>query len=141
MTLAQRVDATSTGPVTDSFSEWIPWEHFRFAVVNGGILQGENINKLQKGSPYLEDANYLMQLSLEMGLKFTDYQRNIGHYHHNFTACDTWNKVKASQKNKEIVVLQYDDFYGLFILLAVGLGLSSLAFIVEIATQKVMNIK
>ena len=60
-----------------------------------------------------------MQLSLEMGLKFTDYQRNIGHYHRNFTACDTWNKVKASHKNRAFVVLKYDDFYGLLMLLLV----------------------
>ena len=97
------------------------------------------VMKFQKGSPYLEDANSLMQLSLEMGLKFTDYQRNIGHYHHNFTACDTWNKVKASHKNKDLVVLQYYDFYGLFILLGVGLGISSVTVIMEVTAHKMKN--
>ena len=99
------------------------------------------LTKLQKDSSYVEDANYLMQLSLEMGLKFTDYQRNIGHYHQNFTACDTWNAVKASHKNKDLVVLQYDDFYGLFILLAVGLGISSITMIIEVTTHKIKNRK
>ena len=89
----------------------------------------------------MEDANYLMQLSLEMGLKFTDYQRNIGHYYQNFTACDSWSKVKVSHKNKDTVVLQYDDFYGLLIILAVGLGISTLTFIIEITTRKIKNRK
>ena len=87
----------------------------------------------------MEDANYLMQLSLEMGLKFTDYNRNIGHYFPNFTACDTWRKVKASHKNKNIRVLRHEDLYGMTIILAVGLGISSFIFIMELTTHKIKN--
>ena len=77
---------------------------------------------LQKGSPYLADANYLLQLSLEMGLKFTDYGRNIGHYIPNATKCDTWNDVEISHRTKSpLVVLNYDDIYGLLIIFGAGI--------------------
>ena len=94
----------------------------------------------QKGSPYLSDANNLIQLSLEMGLKFADYTRNMGEYVPNATKCDTWTDVKASHKNKDhLVVLNYDDIYGLLIILAVGLPGSLIIFIAELVMHKMMK--
>ena len=94
----------------------------------------------QKGSPYLSDANNLLQLSFEMGLKFTDYFRNIGHYVPNATKCDSWTGVKASHRNKgHLVVLNYDDIYGLLIILAVGLSSSSIIFISEVVVHKILK--
>ena len=94
----------------------------------------------QKGSPYLSDANHLWQLSEEMGLKFTDYARNIEEYVQNATKCDKWTDVKASHKNKDhIVVLNYDDIYGLLIILAIGLTGSLIIFIAEYIMNKMMN--
>ena len=96
----------------------------------------------QKGSPYLSDANNLIQLSLEMGLKFADYVRNMGEYVPNATKCDSWTDVKASHRNKDhLVVLNYDDIYGLLIILAVGLSGSSIIFIAEVVMVEIMKRK
>ena len=96
----------------------------------------------QKGSPYLSDANNLLQFSLEMGLKFADYTRNLGEYVPNATKCDSWTDVKASQRNKDhLVVLNYDDIYGLLIILAVGLSGSSIIFTAEVVMLEIMKRK
>ena len=79
-----------------------------------------------------------MQLSLEMGLKFTDIKRNFGNYLPNSTKCNTWGDVKASHRNKSnLVVLNYDDIYGLLIILTVGLSGSSFIFIAELLINKI----
>ena len=87
----------------------------------------------------MQDANFLMQLSLEMGLKFTDMKRDLGNYLPNATRCNSWTDVKASHRNKDhLVVLHFDDIYGLIIVLAVGLSLSSLIFLLEAVMHKNM---
>ena len=88
----------------------------------------------------MSDANSLIQLSLEMGLKFADYTRNMGEYVPNATKCDTWTDVKASHRKKDhLVVLNYDDIYGLLIILAVGLPGSLIIFIAELVMHKMMK--
>ena len=51
---------------------------------------------MQKGSPYLADANYLWHMSFQMGLRFTDVERQYEHYFPNSTKCSDWSDVKRS---------------------------------------------
>ena len=75
-----------------------------------------------------------------MGLKFTDFQRNIGHYIPNATQCNTWTDVKASHRNKDnLVILNYDDIYGLLIVLALGVSSSCIIFIAEVVINMTMK--
>ena len=72
-----------------------------------------------------------------MGLKFTDIERNLGNYLPNASRCGTWGDVKASHKNKDhYMVLNYDDIYGLLIILAVGLFATLIIFIAEIVMKR-----
>ena len=88
----------------------------------------------------MSDANSLVQLSFEMGLKFADYAKNMGEYVPNATKCETWTEVKASHRNKDdLVVLNYDDTYGLLIILAVGLSGSLIIFIAELVMHKMIK--
>ena len=90
------------------------------------------IGKFQKGSPYLQDANSLLQLSREMGLNFT----YVGNLLPNQTKCDTWNKVKDSHLKKDRKELMtYEDILGMLLLWTIGLGTSLLVFIFEVTLQ------
>ena len=58
----------------------------------------------------------------------------------NATKCGSWTHVKATHRNKDrLVVINYDDIYGMLIILAVGLSGSLVIFAGEIAVQKIMK--
>ena len=88
----------------------------------------------------MQDANFLTQLGIEMGL--FDFKRLLENHVPNATKCNTWGDVKASHRNKDhLVVLNYDDIYGLLIILAVGLSGSSIIFIAEVVMLEIMKCK
>ena len=87
----------------------------------------------QKGSPFLEDINYLIGISDQMGdsLGKQVYQRVP-----NMTKWLTWNAVEKShmtQDNK--VVVKLDDIYGLLLILALGLFGAMILISTEIAVK------
>ena len=75
--------------------------------------------------------NYLLDLSNQMGLEFT--QAGMNEYIPNSTKCMKWQDVKASHKIDHEVIIKMDSIYGLMILLAIGVGgslvLSSLEYL------------
>ena len=75
---------------------------------------------MQKGSPFLEDFNYLLDISNQMGLQFT--QAGANEYIPNSTKCINWQDVQASHKIDHKVIVRMDSIYVIMILLAVGLG-------------------
>ena len=88
------------------------------------------LSSSQKGSPFLEDFNKLLDLSEQMGLKFTE--NGINNYIPNSTNCMTWQGVKASHEIEDPqVVLSLDDIYGMAILLALGLGVAVMVLCLE----------
>ena len=64
--------------------------------------------------------NYLLDLSNQMGLEFT--QAGMNEYIPNSTKCMKWQDVKASHKVDHEVIIKMDSIYGLMILLAIGVG-------------------
>ena len=90
-------------------------------------------NVFQKGSPYLEDFNYLIRMSFEMGLPL---DKSLEKYVPNATKCSTWHDVKASHmKDDQNIVVQLDDIYGMTIILALGISGSVVLLIAEIITK------
>ena len=87
----------------------------------------------QKGSPFLEDINYLIGMSNQMGVSL---QSQIYNSVPNITKCITWNAVEKShmtQDNK--VVVKLDDIYGLLLILALGLFGAMILISTEIAVK------
>ena len=116
--------------------------HFRSGSYKKLEFYTSNLEIFQKESPYLSDANNLLQLSLEMGLKFADYARNMGEYVPNATKCNTWTEVKASHRNRsQLVALKFDDIYGVLIILAAGLTSSLIIFVAEVIVSKIIKCK
>ena len=93
---------------------------------------------VQKRSPYLEDANRLIDLANQIGLIENVIQR----FTPNATQCLTWSAVQASHTKKgQDVVFKLEDIYGMLILLALGLCGAILTLISEIAIHKIINRK
>ena len=93
---------------------------------------------VQKRSPYLEDANRLIDLANQMGLIQSEIQKNVP----NATHCLTWSAVQASHTRKgQDVVFKLEDIYGTLILLAMGLGGSILILISESGVHKISHSK
>ena len=85
----------------------------------------------------MQDANFLTQLSLEMGLT---KERVLEKPLPNATKCGSWTHVKATHRNKDrLVVINYDDIYGMLIILAVGLSGSLVIFAGEIVVHGIME--
>ena len=73
----------------------------------------------QKGSPYLDDINYLIGLQDQMGDSIGSKSNRLWP---NTTKCTTWNKVQKSQLEQDPnVVITFEDISGLLLVLAVGL--------------------
>ena len=79
----------------------------------------------QKGSPYIEDVNRLIRLSVQMGLM------DVRPFVQNSTKCDTWNEILASHKSAHTVELKLSDIYGMISLLSLGLLVTMASFIME----------
>ena len=92
----------------------------------------------QKGSPYLDDVNYLIGLQNQMGDSMeSQIQRALP----NMTKCLTWNDVKKSHlEQDQNVVITFEDIGGLLLVLAVGLiaaiMISSLELLVAATKRK-----
>ena len=92
--------------------------------------------KFQMGSPFLEDFNYLVDLKDQMGLKLSEDA--IEDYVPNTTKCMTWQDVKASHDYVTTPVVKVKDFYGIFILLILGLGIAMASLTIECLTKALM---
>ena len=71
-------------------------------------------------------------MSFQMGLNFTDVERQYEQYLKNSTKCNKWSDVKRSHLDKGRRVLSHLHVLGIMVLLAVGLGAS--VFIVAAET-------
>lgn len=92
----------------------------------------------QRRSPYLEDANTLIDLANQMGLIANEIQKKVP----NATHCLTWSAVQASHTRKgQDVIFKLQDIYGLMILLAMGLGGATIILIAEYAVHKTLHRK
>ena len=91
--------------------------------------------EIQKGSPFLEDFNKLVELQDQMGLEFS--QNGIDDYIPNATKCMTWHDVEKSHENDTALVIKLERVYGMIILLALGLGGAMTAFSLEILTKSI----
>ena len=91
------------------------------------------MNVFQKRSPYLEDFNYLIDLSFQMG---ATWEKDIEDYFPNGTKCMSWQDVKESHKlDDPHVVISHKDIYGLLILLGLNLIVASISFALEHFTK------
>ena len=83
-----------------------------------------NILLIQKGSPYLDEVNELIELARQSGL-FT----NINKLMPNASECATNADVQRSHMAQDArVVLKMDNIYGMIILLGLGLVGSTITF-------------
>ena len=83
---------------------------------------------LQKNSPYIDDANKLIDLGRQLGLDETGLQK----YLPNATQCYHWNAIQESHSAKdENVVFKIEDIYGIILLLVIGLCGAILVAMVE----------
>ena len=83
---------------------------------------------IQKGSPFLEEVNQLIDLANQMGLIEGLFAQTV----HNRTKCDTWNEIHDSHmEGREKVVIGFNAIHGLMILLVVGLSVALLIFMME----------
>ena len=88
----------------------------------------------QKGNPYLDDANELIEIARESGLIDAQFQKYIPYA----AKCLTHADVKHSHIGKDNkVVFKLENFYGMIILLGIGLGGGVLTLIAEIFINKV----
>ena len=89
---------------------------------------------MQKGSPYVDDANKLIDLAHQLGIINLEIQNNIL----NATKCSTWSAVQESHRGEgKIAAFKIENIYGMMILLAVGLGGSLIIAIVECIYNKI----
>ena len=97
-----------------------------------------NYSIFQKGSPYLEDANELIQLARESGFIDAEFKKHILHA----KECLTHADVEKSHFGKETkVVFKLENIYGMIILLAVGLSGAIITLIGEIIIHKIVSKK
>ena len=82
----------------------------------------------QKGSPYLEDVNNLIDLAKQIGLIDAGMRNNLP----NATECINYKDIQDSHRNDNPrAVIRLDDIQGMLILWLVGLALASAIAIVE----------
>ena len=83
---------------------------------------------LQRGSPYLEDVNWAINLAREIGLIDAQFRKYVPHA----KKCSTHARVRQSHYDKvagTVEVFQMKNIYGMLMLLAMGLVSSVSAFI------------
>ena len=84
----------------------------------------------------MEDFNNLVDLKDQMGLEFS--QDGIEDYLPHATKCLTWQDVKASHETDTTLVITTENIYGIFILLALGLGGAMTVFFAECLTKAIV---
>ena len=76
----------------------------------------------------MEDVNELIELAHQMGL----IDAQINRYVSNATKCMTWPAVQASHtENDQTVVFKIEDFFGILVLISMGLGGALMTWIAE----------
>ena len=95
-----------------------------------------SLDFIQKGSIYLDDFNYFIDMRIQMGFSF---EKNIELYIPNATKCWTWNDVKKSHHDDNVPVIKLEDIIGLIILLAVGFGGAMTILTIESCTRIVLR--
>ena len=92
-----------------------------------------NLYLFQNGSPYIDDANELIELARQSGLIDAEFRKFIPYA----SKCLTHADVQKSHIGDGVkVVLKLENIYGLIILLALGLGGSVISMIIEITNHK-----
>ena len=82
----------------------------------------------QKESPYLDDANEIIDHAIESGWFNAEFSK----YLPNATKCLRHDDVQWSHfETDQRVVFKMENIYGMIILLAIGLGLATLTAIAE----------
>ena len=83
---------------------------------------------LQKKSPYLDDLNYFLQISQQMGVITKSYFEQLP----NVTYCNSIGDVYKShgEKNHNVVV-EVNDMYGMLVLIGLGVEVALMTFIAE----------
>ena len=96
---------------------------------------------IQKGSPYLEDTNHILELALQMGLIQSLYDKTISNAAgSNFTRCRTWHDIEASHgANNPNIILEFEEIRGMLLTLAIGLCASLFIFMGEILTPVIQR--
>ena len=90
-------------------------------------------SQFQKGSPYLDDANKLIDIAIESGWFDAEFSK----YLPNATKCLRHDDVQWSHcETDQRVVFKIDNIYGMIILLAIGLGMATLIAIAEPVVYK-----
>ena len=88
---------------------------------------------MQKGSPYLDDVNELVDLANQMGLIQNEIEKKVPFA----TQCLTWSAVKESHMRKgQNAVFHLADMYGTLIIFGFGLGAAMLALLAELVVHK-----
>ena len=104
-----------------------------YSKINTFCVNPLSLPILQKGSPYLDDADKLIDLAKQLGIIDLEIQKHIS----NATKCSTWNAVQESHiQNGETVAFKIENIVGLMILLGMGLGISLITAIVETIYHK-----
>ena len=89
--------------------------------------------KLQKASPYLEDANELIRRAVESGLIAEKLREHLP----NATQCVSHADVQRSHIGKgQKVVFKIGNIYGMIMLLSIGLGIATLIMLAELTVYK-----
>ena len=89
--------------------------------------------KLQKASPYLEDANELIRRAVESGLIAEKLREHLP----NATQCVSHADVQRSHFGKgQKVVFKIGNIYGMIMLLSIGLGIATLIMLAELTVYK-----
>ena len=110
----------------------------------GDGFSGSNITKIvfsfisnfylfQKGSPYIDDANELIELARQSGLIDAEFRKFIPYASKCLTHADV---QKSHIEDGVTVVLKLENIYGIIGLLALGLGGSVISMIIEIIYHK-----
>ena len=84
---------------------------------------------LQIGSPYLNDANELINLANQMGLIDKVLQSKTS----NASKCLTRSAVEETNvsQSEKMRILRIEDIYGMLVILSIGLGGALLVFTTE----------
>ena len=88
---------------------------------------------LQKGSPYLDDFNHLMEQGFQMGFSWGELE---GRYIPNGTKCSTWYDIEESHMIEEHeAVIKLENTLVTMGILAIGLVASVMVLVAEHLTK------
>ena len=89
---------------------------------------------IQKQSPFLDDLNFLIDMSFGMDLS---WRRKYDDFLPLGKECLTWQDVRASHKTEDNhVVINLNETYGMLIILFVGLSGAVMIIVIECMVHK-----